>query len=1076
MITGPPQEELHSGPVGAPFTDNKRPRRGFEPRSQQTSAPANSDTSQGRTFSHLLLEDVLLLEICAGSARLTKTARKFGLRGLAVDKSKSRSCGVDILILDLTNAFDFQFLVSLVEAEHDRICLVFVSPPCGTASRARSRPIKSSLLQGRKAPQPLRTDSHPDQKLGLKGLDKVKVELANQLYEAVSDLILLCHSLGLVVVVENPLNSLYWKTSFARRFLDQLPTFFVDFHNCAHGGLRDKLTRFWSNADWFCSLAVLCDKQHPHASWRPRICDGELVFPTAEEAAYPFVLCERIVTAVISAIQARGCRTYSSLQQQLESTQTTKMNRIIFGAMPRAAYLRPLVADYVNFHYIVANPQRPDAPCKSLSTLPKGTKLLARQVSNWGECRVVCEKIGWNFVPMEWDSWSTQNFSIASPLPEDALVEMLKYGVPSKPEEFLERAIEAGHPRDLVGHVGELVHKVIFENFHDDPLALAKKRTGFLRKYTELAKEIKGEELKLRAKMPSHVRAIVKNKRLALFSRILSDLEFPDTHLVEDICAGFSLSGWQRKSEVFPPGFKNPSLSVEGLLAASQGINKSTEAKVQRRQDAELETATWDETQAEIDKGWLWIDPDQSWGGKVVARRFGIKQGAKVRTIDDCSACGLNQTVGLLERFQLHTVDQLCTMVAHSFSLAGQGKHPRVLGRTFDLKAAYKQFAISTDTRNYLRIVVNRPGDTPLLVGLNSLPFGAIASVSAFLRVSLALWWVGLHGMGICWTAYFDDFSVVTRPELEMNTSWAVQSLFKLLGIIFAEEGDKAPPFGHVFRMLGLEVDATDASQNILQVGHTATRRSELVASLNDVLESKQLSPKEAQRLRGRMIFFECYTFGRAANLLIKQFGKLCREEHSSKLSAQDLEVVVNLRDRVAVGKPVSISVSHLNTWLIFTDGALEGESKIGSVGGLIISPNHRVLHHFGGTVPDALMQKLLSRSKHPIHELEVLPILISFLLWGGLIQGAQVVHFLDNESARFALLKGVGETVSSQAMISAITRLELERQTKSWYSRVPSFSNLADDPSRNDFEWLISKGSTSSAIPWESIVATAIP
>ena len=70
------------------------------------------------------------------------------------------------------------------------------------------------------------------------------------------------------------------------------------------------------------------------------------------------------------------------------------------------------------------------------------------------------------------------------------------------------------------------------------------------------------------------------------------------------------------------------------------------------------------------------------------------------------------------------------------------------------------------------------------------------------------------------------------------------------------------------------------------------------------------------------------------------------------------------------------------------------------------------------------------------------------------------MVHFLDNESARYALLKGFGETVSAQAMISAITRLELERQTKSWYSRVPSFSNLADDPSRNDFEWLISKGS----------------
>ena len=83
MVTGPPQDELHSGPAEAIFTEKQRPLRGSEPETSKTSAPTKVDPSQGRTFSHLLLEDVLLLEICSGSARLTKTARKFGLRGLA---------------------------------------------------------------------------------------------------------------------------------------------------------------------------------------------------------------------------------------------------------------------------------------------------------------------------------------------------------------------------------------------------------------------------------------------------------------------------------------------------------------------------------------------------------------------------------------------------------------------------------------------------------------------------------------------------------------------------------------------------------------------------------------------------------------------------------------------------------------------------------------------------------------------------------------------------------------------------------------------------------------------------------
>ena len=109
-----------------------------------------------------------------------------GLRGLAVDKSKERSCGTDILVLDLTVHSQLQLLLDILRAEKDKLLLVFIAPPCGTASRARGRPIKSSLLRGRKAPVPLRTDAQPDGKDGLCETDKLKTELANQLYDAIA--------------------------------------------------------------------------------------------------------------------------------------------------------------------------------------------------------------------------------------------------------------------------------------------------------------------------------------------------------------------------------------------------------------------------------------------------------------------------------------------------------------------------------------------------------------------------------------------------------------------------------------------------------------------------------------------------------------------------------------------------------------------------------------------------------------------------------------------------------------------------------------------------------------------------
>ena len=105
----------------------------------------------------------------------------------------------------------------------------------------------------------------------------------------------------------------------------------------------------------------------------------------------------------------------------------------------------------------------------------------------------------------------------------------MKYGIPSEPEVFLNRAIEAGHPRDLIGHVGKLIHGVIVENFHGDPFKLAKRRTDFLKKYSDSAVTLRSKELKLRAKKPRHVRDVLKNKRLALIAKMLTDLGFPDT-------------------------------------------------------------------------------------------------------------------------------------------------------------------------------------------------------------------------------------------------------------------------------------------------------------------------------------------------------------------------------------------------------------------------------------------------------------------------------------------------------------------------------------------------------------------
>ena len=116
------------------------------------------------------------------------------------------------------------------------------------------------------------------------------------------------------------------------------------------------------------------------------------------------------------------------------------------------------------------------------------------------------------------------------------------------------------------------------------------------------------------------------------------------------------------------------------------------------------------------------------------------------------------------------------------------------------------------------------------------------------------------------------------------------------------------------------------------------------------------------------------------------------------------------------------ISPKFLETWFVFTDGACEtsdtGE-KLGGVGGVLVSANGTYLQHFGMQVPEDWMQILLQHSSHPVHELEVLPVLISFHVWSRFLRGSQVLHYTDNDSCRFALMKGGGETLVARRLVS---------------------------------------------------------
>lgn len=232
-----------------------------------SSSKANAPSDAPKSLLH---DTFLALELCGGSAMLTKCFCLHGLSAISIDWKRNASSPVGPSIqLDLTK--EESHLILRKAAQSGRLKYVHAGPPCGTAARSREIPVpqwKKDL--GAPEPKPLRSDTHPHGIPGLSGIDRTKVELANMIYKFVAKFMHFIHDLGILWSVENPRRSIMWLTSWFQ-VLARLPGVFVtNFDNCMHGGSRPKRTSLLHNVQALCELEGQCageTAEHVHRPW-----------------------------------------------------------------------------------------------------------------------------------------------------------------------------------------------------------------------------------------------------------------------------------------------------------------------------------------------------------------------------------------------------------------------------------------------------------------------------------------------------------------------------------------------------------------------------------------------------------------------------------------------------------------------------------------------------------------------------------------------------------------------------------------------------------------------------------------
>ena len=1019
---------------------------------QQHSTPVGQD---GFSFSPEQLKGPVVIEIFCGSARVTAALKELGLRdSFGIDHALDKAVS-EAKRLDLTKSADQEILMQWLKSP--LVVGVFLAPPCGTCSKARNIQLRDE--KGRKIPGPipLRSETWPEGFPGLRDKDRARVSAANLLYEFVGQVVTVADSLGLMVVVENPRSSIFWLTRFWKNIGVQMG--YTAHQACSYGGERPKWTVLAWNHPAFATINLCCpgeSQHHNHKPWGLVHSDNGNHFSTSEETAYPRGLAHTIAKVFAAVLCQHG---WSPPSEQWTGKEVNLQSmRAAATAQPKAAKMPPIVREHKSVILVkgahaalaevpIGPMQRLKDPWKiplscsaSVAEIPAGAQLL----------RQTPLRLSGGIISGKLESMGSEQFEQA-------------WGVPFDPEEFITEAVQRGHPKLFSRLVPDVLQKAIEKNFGKGSVqGLPAARASWFSKWTARAKQLMEEEVALKATLPSHAAHILEPKRMLLFKEILEDTGYPDVGAFEELLHGTELVGEVKPFGIFEKAFRPADITTEQLLSAPKSTRVLNFYKCASSGDAEIDEVVYSKTLEEVELGWARgpFDLSELPNDAVVSRRFGLKQSTKIRLIDDLSSSNVNQTVQTAESPKPHSVDFIAAML---LEVLKHNKNVQLKGRSFDLKSAYKQLAISKGSLSCAFVAVFNPKKRRAeLFQLLAAPFGATRSVYSFLRISNAIWYIGVKALSIIWSCFFDDYVSFCREEHVNNTGVAVELLFKLLGWKFAEEGDKAESFATEFGALGIRIILDESTTGVVKFTNTTKRSEELMSTIDAILSKGSMTLVEAQRLRGRMQFMDGQLFGRLGKLCMREVTNHTLTPGVTRLCKRTSDALRRFAIFLEHAEPRKLHLSSDTVWYIYTDACFEPTSidwKCG-LGGVLVNPLGQIEAFFSVSLTDDQMKLLgYGEKKTIIFEAELLAMVVAFAEWRDLIAARSLLCFIDNNSARDVAISGSGRNATANFLVESLLKLEMATSTTPWYSRVPTPSNIADGPSRGEILDLVAGG-----------------
>ena len=226
-----------------------------------------------------------------------------------------------------------------------------------------------------------------------------------------------------------------------------------------------------------------------------------------------------------------------------------------------------------------------------------------------------------------------------------------------------------------------------------------------------------------------------------------------------------------------------------------------------------------------------------------------------------------------------------------------------------------------------------------------------------------------------------------------------------------------------------------------------------LLTQIYEVQKARYLRPALAGNLFGRLMFCSSQYFGRLGRSMIRAFS---RRQHDAKQNGWNRQLESACRfwlHNLPNGRAREVPVDFQSKPLVISYP--DGEGSTAAVGVAIWSKDHDT--EAGYIKTPLSIRRLWSRQREiggehcDILEIEAIGPALVIATWPERLRDALWIHFIDNETALAAMIKG-GSSVHSADVIAAwCAGRTAALGTWVWYDRVDTKSNPDDGLIRGD-------------------------